>query len=162
MHLMCEVAVLPASSLCSTPICYQKQTQTEKAKLWEFESFFISKSIGTSFRLLTFLSLVVGSFLLPHSALETSSCGLIVSGNEKGESRGSNWASLSPSLPSSSNHQGRQEQCNLNLFHQVTGLTDSFMFYKSLLAKVYILSSLVTCAPASPPCFPVHVTACFH
>lgn len=53
--------------------------------------------------------------------------------------------SLSPSLPSSFNHQGRQEQCNLKLVPSGYWINNSFMFYNSLLAKVYILSSLVIC-----------------
>lgn len=117
---MYEVAVFPPPpcALFLIPICYQKQTQTNKQKKQNSESlnhFSFPNLLGTSFCLLTFLGRMVGFFLLPHYALGTSSCGLIVSGSEKGESLGSNGASLSPSLPSRSNHQGRQEQCNLKL-----------------------------------------------
>lgn len=114
---MYEVAVSPPlpCALFLIPICYQKQTNKQKKQNSEsLNHFSFPNLLGTSFCLLTFLGRMVGIFLLPHYALGTSSCGLIVSGNEKGESLGSNRASLSPSLPSHSN-QGKQEQCNLKL-----------------------------------------------
>lgn len=104
-------------SMCSIPYSYLlPKTNTNKKKQNSecLNNFSFPNLLGTSFCLLTFLGRMVGFFLLPHHALGTSSCGLIVSGNEKGESLGSNGASLSLSLPSRSN-QGRQEQCNLKL-----------------------------------------------
>lgn len=115
-----------------------KQTNKQKQNSESLNHFSFPNLLGTSFCLLTFLGRMVGFFLLPHYSLGTSSCGLIVSGSEKGETLGSNEASPSPSLPSRSNHQGRQEQCNLKL-------VPSSILYNGLLPNICILSSVVIC-----------------
>lgn len=82
---MYEAAVSsPLHVLYSLFLSATKNKHKQKKQNSEcLNNFSFPNLLGTSFCLLTFLGRMVGFFLLPHHVLGTSSCGLIVSGNEK-------------------------------------------------------------------------------